>query len=163
MNKYLIFRTDRVGDFLVSAILLKCIKKNDPTAHISVVASNKNFTYIETFPFVDNVIQLDNNFLSKIKVFFKLFRFKYKHIIVHDNKKRSKFISFFLKSTNKIYISNTEKNTHIEVIKKILKKMKFNYSNDGLNILSHRKQKKDIDENQIQLHFENKSALILMP
>ena len=66
MNKYLIFRTDRVGDFLVSAILLRCIKKNDPTAHITVVASEKNFTYVKTFPFVDNVIRLDNNFLSKI-------------------------------------------------------------------------------------------------
>ena len=47
MNKYLIFRTDRIGDFLVSAILLKCIKANDPTAHISVVASEKNISIFE--------------------------------------------------------------------------------------------------------------------
>ena len=64
MNKYLIFRTDRVGDFLVTAILLKSIKENDPTAHISVIGSIKNSEYIKTFPFVDNVIQLDNDFLS---------------------------------------------------------------------------------------------------
>ena len=154
MNKYLIFRTDRIGDFLVSAILLKCIKENDPTAHISVIASSKNFSYIKTFPFVDNVILLDNNFLSKIKIFFKVFKFKYKSIIIHDNKKRSKFISYFLQSTNKINISNTQKNTHIEIIKNILQKMKFNYSNEALNILSHRKRNKN--ENQIQLHFDEK-------
>ena len=156
MNKYLIFRTDRIGDFLVSAILIKCIKENDPTADISVIASSKNFSYIKTFPFVDNVIRLDNNFLSKLKVFFKLFKFKYKSIIIHDNKTRSKFISYFLKSNNKINISNFQKNTHINIIKNILQKMKFNYSAEALNILSHRKQKKNKYENQIQLHFDEK-------
>ena len=156
MNKYLIFRTDRVGDFLVSAILLRCIKKNDPTAHITVVASEKNFTYVKTFPFVDNVIRLDNNFLSKIGVFFNLFKFKYKCVIIHDNKRRSKFISYFLKSTDKINIADLKKNTHIEIIKNILQKMKFNFSNDCLNILSHRNQKKNRYQNQIQLHFDEK-------
>ena len=29
MNNYLFFRTDRIGDFLLSAILIKSIKKND--------------------------------------------------------------------------------------------------------------------------------------
>jgi len=157
LNKYLIFRTDRVGDFLVTAILLKCIKENDPTAHISVIGSIKNSAYIKTFPFVDKVIQLDNNFLSKIKVFFKVFRFKYKSIIIHDNKRRSKFISYFLKSTNKIDISDFKKNTHIEIVKNILKKMKFNFSNKALNILSHRNPKNNnFKKNQIQLHFDEK-------
>ena len=156
MNKYLIFRTDRVGDFLVTAILLKCIKENDPTAHISVIGSIKNSAYIKTFPFVDNVIQLENNFLSKIRVFFKVFKFKYKSIIIHDNKKRSKSISYFLKSNNKIDISDFKNNTHIEIIKNILQKMKFNFSNNALNILSHRNQKNNSYKNQIQLHFDEK-------
>lgn len=157
MNKYLIFRTDRVGDFLVTAILLKSIKENDPTAHISVIGSIKNSAYIKTFPFVDNVIQLDNNFLSKIKVFFKVFKFKYKSIIIHDNKRRSKFISYFLKSTNKIDISDFKNNSHIEIIKNILQKMKFNFSNKALNILSHRNPKNNsYEKNQIQLHFDEK-------
>ena len=30
MNKYLIFRTDRIGDFLILAILIKSIRRNDP-------------------------------------------------------------------------------------------------------------------------------------
>jgi len=71
MNRYLIFRTDRIGDFLISAILLKCIKKSDPTASIIVVGSNKNSKYIQTFPYVDQVIQLNNNLFSKLNVFFK--------------------------------------------------------------------------------------------
>ena len=141
---------------MVTAILLKCIKENDPTAHISVIGSIKNSAYIKTFPFVDNVIQLDNNFLSKIKVFFKVSKFKYKSIIIHDNKRRSKFISYFLKSNNKIDISDFKDNTHIEIIKNILQKMKLNFSNNSLNILSHRNPKNNSYKNQIQLHFDEK-------
>ena len=156
MNKYLIFRTDRIGDFLVSAILLKCIKKNDPNAHISVVASNKNYEYIKTFPYVDNVIQLNNNFISKLSVFFKLFKFKYKTVIIHDDKKRSKFISFFLKSKNKINILKSQNVTHIQLIKDILQKMNFNFFNDSLNTLNHRNINEFNDKNLIQLHFDEK-------
>ncbi len=156
MNKYLIFRTDRIGDFLVSAILIKCIKKNDPSAHISVVASSKNFTYVKTFPYINQVIQLNNNILSKIIVFLRLFRFKYKSIVIHDDKKRSKFISFFLKSVNKIHILDSKKITHIQIIKNILRKMNLNYFNEALNTLEHREKKKIDNEDLIQLHFDEK-------
>ena len=156
MNRYLIFRTDRVGDFLISAILLKCIKKNDPFAHITLIASNKNFSYIKTFPYVDSVIQLNNNFLSKIITVFKLFKYKYQNIIIHDNKNRSKFISFFLKSNKKIKIKNETEITHIEIIKDILKRMKFNYFDEALNTLDHHKKNNANDKGLIQLHFDEK-------
>lgn len=155
MNKYLIFRTDRIGDFLVSAILLKCIKKNDPSAHITLIASDKNYSYIETFPYVDQVIQLNNNFLSKINLFFRLIKFKYKNIIIHDNKKRSKLISFFLRSNNKINIKNSETISHIKIIKDILLQMSFTYFKESLDILSHHKNKNNEDK-LIQLHFDEK-------
>jgi ADP-heptose:LPS heptosyltransferase len=156
MNKYLLFRTDRIGDFLVSAILIKCIKINDPSANITVVASNKNSNYIQTFPYVDQVIQLNNNFLSKLNVFFKLFKFRYKAIIIHDDKKRSKLISFFLRSINKINIANSNEITHIQIINDILQKIKINYYHDALNILSHIKNKKFNKNDYIQLHFDEK-------
>ena len=84
MNRYLIFRTDRIGDFLITAILLKCIKKNDTNAHITLIASNSNLSYIKTFPYVNQVIPLNNNFSSKLNLFFKLSKFKYKNIIHND-------------------------------------------------------------------------------
>ena len=49
MKKYLIFRTDRIGDFLLTSILINSIKRNDPYSHISIVASEKNYNYIKTF------------------------------------------------------------------------------------------------------------------
>ena len=156
MKKYLLFRTDKIGDFLISAILLKCIKKNDPSANITVVASNINSKYIQTFPYVDQVIQLNNNFLSKLNVFFRLFKFRYKAIIIHDDKKRSKLISFFLRSTNKINIVNSKEITHIQIIKDILQKINVDYSHEALNTLGHIKNEKLNNKNYIQLHFDEK-------
>ncbi len=72
MNKYLIFRTDRIGDFLVSAILIKSIKRNDKKSYITVISSEKNYDYIKTFKFVDEVILLKNTFLQKVKLILKL-------------------------------------------------------------------------------------------
>ena len=39
--KYLIFRNDRVGDFLITAPLIKSIKRNNPDSHISIVSSSE--------------------------------------------------------------------------------------------------------------------------
>ena len=38
---YLFFRTDRIGDFLVSAILMKSIKRNDQNSYLTVVLREK--------------------------------------------------------------------------------------------------------------------------
>ena len=54
-------------------------------------------------------------------------------------------------------ISDFKDNTHIEIIKNILQKMEFNFSNKALNILSHRNPKNNsYEKNQIQLHFDEK-------
>ena len=66
MNKYLIFRTDRIGDFLLSSILIKCIKRNDKHAFVVVVSSSKNFDYIKSFNYVDKVYNFENNILDKM-------------------------------------------------------------------------------------------------
>ena len=79
-NKYLIFRTDRLGDFLISAILIKSIKENDPNAHITIIASKSNFFYIKTFPYVDDVFEFKNSLFSKIVLFFKLRKYVFKNI-----------------------------------------------------------------------------------
>ena len=72
MKEYLIFRTDRVGDFLLSLSLIKIIKINHPDSKITVIASERNADYIKTFDVVNNVIILKNNFISKLKIFLKL-------------------------------------------------------------------------------------------
>ena len=122
MKKYLIFRTDRVGDFLFSLKLIKIIKLNDPYSEITIIASKKNYKYIQTFSIVDKVIILRNNLLSKIMLILNLRENKYDTIIVHDGKKRSKFVSFFLKYNKKVICVTDLVNTQLEIIKKICKK-----------------------------------------
>ena len=65
-DKYLIFRADRIGDFLVSAILIKSIKSNDQKSHITIIASKKNYEYIKNFPYVDEVIKLENRMPKRL-------------------------------------------------------------------------------------------------
>ncbi len=154
MNKYLIFRTDRIGDFLVTAILIKSIKSNDQKSHITIIASKKNYEYIKNFPYVDDVIELENNFLNKLKLIFKLSNIKFKAIIVHDNKNRSKILTLFLKSANKIFIQ--QKKTHIEIIKKILEQLDFSFNENSLDLFSHKNIIEKNYEEFIQLHFDEK-------
>ncbi len=153
---YLIFRTDRIGDFLISAILIKSIIKNDPNARITVVASEKNFLYIKDFKYIHEVFLLKNNFFDKIKLIYKLKKKYYNKIIIHDDKKRSKFISFFLKSENKILVKNNNQYSHIKIIKDILKKTEFDFHKDSLNILDEKFPKNINNEKYIHFHFDEK-------
>ncbi len=155
MNKYLIFRTDRIGDFFLALILINSIKQNDPNSHITIVSSNKNHEYIKTFNIIDNVVLLNHGLINKIKVFFILKKNKYKSIIVHDDKKRSKLISFFLNCKKKIVIQNQKYLSHIDIIYTILKKLNFSYNDKSLNFLDQRTKLLN-DKEWIQLHFDEK-------
>ena len=163
MNKYLIFRTDRIGDFLISLILIKSIKIVDKKSFITVVASEKNYQYIKSFNIIDQVILLKGGFLNKLKLFFLLKKQSFDTLIVHDGKTRSKFISFFLSSKNK-YFSNINKfSSYIDEIKHILKNLKFNFDENVLDILNDRDYSKfDTPKNPyILVHIDEKWFLDL--
>jgi len=53
-------------------------------------------------------------------------------------------------------VDDAQNISHIQTIKKILLEMNFNFSNDSLNILNHRKINQSNDEKYIQLHFDEK-------
>ena len=156
MNKYLIFRTDRIGDFLLTLILIKCIKRNDKKSYIVIVSSEKNYHYIKTFNFVDEVIKLKPNFFSRISVINQLRRHTFKITIIHDGKNRSKFINFFIKKSKSIFINNDDiKSSHFSKIKKIIYSLNFSFDNSDLNILENPNfsyNKKDF----IILHYDEK-------
>ena len=153
---YLIFRTDRIGDFLISAILIKSIIRNDPNARITVIASEKNFSYIKDFKYIHEVLLLRNNLFDKIKLIFKLKKKIFNKIIIHDDKRRSKFITFFLKSENKILVKNNNQYSHIKIIKNILKKTECDFHKDSLNILDEKFPNYINNEKYIHFHFDEK-------
>jgi ADP-heptose:LPS heptosyltransferase len=160
VNKYLIFRTDRLGDFLITAILIKSIKRNDPNSYIQIISSKKNYTYIKSFKMVDEVILLNKGFINKVKLIKKLQKSFYKTIIVHDSKKRSKIISFFL-NKNLLIIPNIDQSlSYFDDIKKILKLLNFTFYDSDLNTLDQKDKiiKKDIKftNNYLVFHFDEK-------
>lgn len=158
MKKYLIFRTDRVGDFLFTLKLIKIIKTNDPRSEITVIGSQKNYKYIQTFSVVDKIILLKNDLLSKIKLIFYLRKNTYDSIIVHDGKNRSKFISFFLKFRKRVVCVTNLIDTQIEIIKKACQKIHLEFDNECIDFLEKRNHSlvKLPYKNYIHLHFDEK-------
>ena len=158
MKKYLIFRTDRVGDFLFSLKLIKIIKLNEPYSEITIIASKKNYKYIQSFKVVDKIVILRNNFLSKIKLILNLRENKYDSIIVHDGKKRSKFVSFFLKFKKKVICVTDLVDTQLEIIEKTCKKLDIKFDNSCIDFMDKRSHSlvKLPYKNYVQLHFDEK-------
>lgn len=172
--KYLIFRTDRIGDFLITLPLLKSIKRNNPVSKISVVVSSKNIDFVKKSNYVDEVFLLrSNKFIDKIKLFFILNKYSYEAIIVSDKKNRSLFLSFFLKAKNKIFNVSKEfqkkilnfffKNTFLDndkientPIKEILKK---NCISLNIDLIDKDFNFFDIDQFKDQFTFKTLSNL----
>lgn len=158
MSKYLIFRTDRIGDFLLSLILIHSIKQVDNKSHITVVASYINYNFIKSFDIIDDVILLRSNLFGKLNLILKLRKHIFDFIIIHDAKKRSKFINFFLKSKNNYLSDINNFSSYIDEIKYILKKLKLNFKEINLNTLKNRDYSKFKIPNKpyIILHFDEK-------
>ena len=96
MKNILVFRTDRIGDFLVISSIFSSIKRNYNDCNIDIVCSNYNYDYIKTFKFFNKVFLYPDSFYQKIKFYISLN--KYDHIFVTDGKKRSIYISILKKA-----------------------------------------------------------------
>ena len=158
MSSYLIFRTDRIGDFLLTAIMINSIKRNDPHSQITVVSSKKNYAYIQSFKSVDKVILLERNLFKKIKLILRLRSVYYNFIIIHDLKNRSSLISYFLKYGLKIKLNKNLNISYIDNIKIILSMINFNFQESDLNTLKHRDYNsfKYLNKDFILFHFDEK-------
>jgi ADP-heptose:LPS heptosyltransferase len=105
MNKYLIFRTDRIGDFIFSRILVQSIKKKNKRNVIDFVCSKYNSDYIKYFKDVNNHYILDKyDFRLLLKNKNLINSENYDYLIILDGKRRSIFYSIFLKAKFKIAI-----------------------------------------------------------
>ena len=178
MNNYLFFRTDRIGDFLVSAILLNSIKRNDKNSSIIIIASKKNYFYIKSFNFIDEVILYPDNFFKKIKLFFYLFKKKYNLVGVLDGKKKSIYFTFFLKSNIKVLLTGKsffknilkynytkiflfkESLSRIDEIKEILDIVSLNFNEADQYLFKEKIFKNTeylkIQKNYLLFHFDEK-------
>lgn len=183
--KYLIFRSDRIGDFLISSPLIQSIKRNDKNHLIEVVCSSKNFHFVNNLNFINKTHELKkNNFISKLNLFFKLKKNSYDVIIVSDKKNRSIILSFFLNSKIKIFnvsklflykfIKFFHKNVFLdndfsfysikEIQEKNLKCINFSFIENDFHFLKKDQFKNyfknsknfDISDNFILIHYDEK-------
>ncbi len=99
----LIFRTDRIGDLLVTCPALITIKKKINDCKITLVTSEKNYIYATSFNFLDDIIIYPSKkIFSKIKFIYNLSKQKFDYVLILDGKDRSIIASLFIKSNNKV-------------------------------------------------------------
>ena len=135
MAKYLIFRTDRIGDFITSQAVTSSISGFSKKNQIDIVASRYNSKYINNFKYIKNIYTFDKTgykILDFLNLIFKLKNKKYDYLIVLDGKRRSFFSGIFINSRIKIcflkefypkflillfykkYLKNSETNTQFK-------------------------------------------------
>ena len=132
----LVFRTDRIGDLLLTCPSIKTIKEYFPDSNLSIVTSEKNFSYAKTFSFFDKVYLFPKgSILKKIKLFKELSKKRFDNIFIFDGKDRSILITCFLKSQKKVAKIVNKKQAFFCKLFKI----KFSYDGFGkdLNNLHH--------------------------
>ena len=86
MKKILVFRTDRLGDYLITSNILKELKIK--YGYLTVVCSQTNYKLIKSQSFIDKVLIYDKKFslFKKIKIFFEIFFNIYFLILSLDGK-----------------------------------------------------------------------------
>ena len=95
----LIFRTDRIGDLIVTCPAIITIKKYFNNSNITLIASDKNFEYAKNLDIFDCVYKFPkNNIFNKIVFIYKLTKKTYDYIFVFDGKDRSIITSALIKS-----------------------------------------------------------------
>jgi len=101
---YLIFRTDRIGDYIITSSLINAIKRNNNKSKIYIVCSPKNIKFIKEFSVECDVFLLKSNrLIDKLKLLIALKKIKFDAIIVTDKKNRSIILTILLNSKNKIF------------------------------------------------------------
>ena len=105
MASFLIFRTDRIGDFIFSRILTESIRRDNPKHKIDFVCSSYNSNYVKHFRDINKIYVLDKyNIRLMIKNLFNINKQNYDNLIILDGKRRSVFFSLLLKSKFKIAV-----------------------------------------------------------
>ena len=81
VNKILIFRTDRIGDLILTCPALLTIKNNLSNPQITLIASKKNFACAKSLQIFDKVdLFPQKSLFSKIKFIYYLSRLIYNYI-----------------------------------------------------------------------------------
>ncbi len=173
----LIFRCDRIGDLLLSCPSIKSIKESSPDTELTVVTSEKNFSYAKTLKFFDKVYLFPKkNILKKIIFIKELRKIKYDKIFIYDGKERSIISTFFLNANIKVglitkhklyynlskikfFLDNDENDIH-KIFHEFLKFTKNNNNITNFNFLTLKPDNKFASnlniKNYLHIHLDEK-------
>ena len=139
INNILIFRTDRIGDLLVSCPTIITIKNYFKNSNIILITSKKNYDYAKSLNLFNEVYKFpDTNLFSKITFILNLIKKKFNYVFVFDGKERSIITSCFIRSNYKVALTPKISFLHkILNIKFFIDNEKGNLNNIFQNFLTH--------------------------
>jgi len=109
-NNILIFRTDRIGDLLVTCPTIISIKNYLKSTNLVLITSNKNYEYALSLDLFDEVYKFpEKGIFNKIFFILRLIKKKFDYIYVFDGKERSIISTFFIRSKFKVALMDKNK------------------------------------------------------
>lgn len=127
MKKILAFRTDRLGDFIITKQSLNILLKQKDKYIVDIVVSPKNYNYVRNFKSINKIYIFKNSYFNFFLKNYDILSNKYDYIVIYDGKKRSHLISFFLKG-KKISLSKTKNLFFISKLFKYITVFNSNYT-----------------------------------
>ena len=105
MKKILIFKKDRIGDFLNISPILYNLKHNFPEAHITIVCSSYNYSIAKHYTFINKFLIFKYSALFfLIKNYSSFFFNKYDLILQLDSKNSSYLSAALIRAHKKASI-----------------------------------------------------------
>ena len=104
MKNFIIFRTDRLGDFIIISSIIKAIKDKYKDARISIVCSSANYDFIKKYKIIDKIYIYNKNIsiFKKIAYLLEIISIKYYATFVFDGKSFSNYCNIFINSKYKL-------------------------------------------------------------
>ena len=117
MKKIIIFKTDRIGDFVYFSPCLKNIKDNfKNNCEITVVCGKYNYQIVKNYKQIDKIICFTNNyFFDFFNLITKTILNKYDYLFQFDGINKSYFFSLFIKAKIKSTIFFKKKSKFINI------------------------------------------------
>jgi len=106
MVKILIFRTDRIGDLIVTCPTVISIQKHLKECKTTLITSEKNHNYAKRLNIFNFIYKFPKgNIINKLLLINKLNKTKYDFIFVFDGKERSILSSFLIGANSKVALT----------------------------------------------------------
>jgi len=104
MKKFIFFRNDRLGDFLILTNIIKSIKEKYRDSHITVVCSPLNYSLVKKYKIINQVYSYNkkDSFFKKISLLRKINNSDYYASFAVDGKSFSNLCNFLIKSKYKL-------------------------------------------------------------